>query len=116
MCQTIASDQPILRESIKQYKILIQKITHTLGNQQNNELKTVVLNNLEEASLIASKYNQVVKKIKEDFRNKVVELLKIEITEYSISKPKEVTKQYASIWFDNAVSTAKKNMVCSREF
>jgi hypothetical protein len=116
MCQTIASDQPILRESIKQYKILIQKITHTLGNQQNNELKTVVINNLEEASLIASKYNQVVRKLKDDFRNKIVEFLKLETKEYSISKKKEVSAQYASIWFNSEVSATKKTWFAAESF
>jgi len=116
MCQTIASDQPILRESIKQYKILIQKITHTLGNQEDRELKTVVINNLEEASLIATKYNQVVKNIKEDFRNKVIDFLKIETKEYSISKKKDISAQCASIWFNNEVSTANKTWFGAESF
>lgn len=116
MCQTIASDQPILRESIKQYKILIQKITHTLGNQQNKELKTVVINNLEEASLIASKYNQVVKNIKEDFRNKIITFLKQEAKGYTFSKKKEVSSLYASLWFNSAVSMAKKTWFAAESF
>ncbi|KAA1245840.1 PD-(D/E)XK nuclease family protein [Aquimarina sp. RZ0] len=107
-CQTIASDQPILRESIKQYKILIQKITNTLGDKQDKELKSIVIENLEEASLIASKYNLVVKNIRNDFRNKITELLNVEVKGYSISKRNDISKKYASIWFDSEKSNIKQ--------
>lgn len=106
-CQKIASDQPILRESIKQYKILIQQITHTLGNKQEKELKKIVIDNLEEASLIASKYHQVTKKIKTDFRDSVFNLLTEKAKDYSITK-KAITSKHSYIWFSSAKSNAKK--------
>lgn len=115
-CQAIAYDQPILRESIKQYKILIQKITHTLGNQEDKELKKVVIINLEEASQIASKYHQVIRQIRNDFRKKVFEFLELELKEYSIKRPKEITKPYASIWFYDAISNAKKTWFAVESF
>lgn len=109
ICQNIASDQPILRESIKQYKILIQQITNTLGNQQENELEAVVVNSLEEASQISSKYIQVVKTLKENFRKAVLHLLEeSEMEGYTYKTQKEVSSACASVWFHNKVSDAKK--------
>lgn len=116
ICQTIASDQPIVRESIKQYKILIQKITNTLGDKQDKELKTVVLNNLEEASLIASKYNQVVNEIKNNLRNKVVEILNLKTNEYNIRTPKNIDSQYASIWFNNKICDSNQRWFGAESF
>lgn len=100
-CQTIASDQPILRESIKQYKILIQQITNTLGNKQDEELEKIVVENLEEASVIATKYNEVLYKLKLSFRDKIIDLLKSNFTDYNIITKKDVNQSYASIWFEN---------------
>jgi len=107
ICQALAYDQPIVRESIKQYKILIQKITHTLGNQQDKELKAVITQHLEEASQVASKFEQVIRKIKNDFRVKVYELLVSVFPNYTLKRPKDINKIYASIWFDEP--TCNKN-------
>lgn len=106
-CQSISYDQPILRESIKQYKILIQQITHTLGNKEDKELKAIVLNNLEEASLIASKYDQVIKKIKADFKDKVLNLLKEKIKDYTLTT-NQITHKHSNIWFFNQISNVKE--------
>ncbi|WP_052752858.1 PDDEXK-like family protein [Kordia zhangzhouensis] len=106
-CQALAYDQPIVRESIKQYKILIQKITHTLGNQQDKELKVAIVEHLEEASQIATTYQQVIRKIKNDFRVKVYELLVPKFPNYSLKRPKDINQTYASIWFNEP--TCAKN-------
>lgn len=115
-CQSIASDHPILRESIKQYKILIQQITKTLGNQQDKELKEAVIANLDEASLIASKYNLVVTDIKEEFRNTVVTLLKTHFSNYSIDVRRNIDKSYASIWFHNDISNQTETWFGAESF
>lgn len=115
-CQALAYDQPIVRESIKQYKILIQKLTNTLGNKQDKELETVIITHLEEASQIASKYQQVIKKIKNDFRDKVYEQLVVTFPNYEIKKPKEITKAYASIWFFEATCNTNKTWFAVESF
>lgn len=107
-CQTIAYDQPILRESIKQYKILIQQITNTLGDKQDKELREVVIHNLEEASLIASKYYHVKNELKDSFRKKVKEYLKEANVGYSISTKKNCNSPFASIWLNSEKSELKQ--------
>ena len=89
VCQKIASDQPILRESIKQYKILIQNITNTLGNQEDKELREIVINNLEEAAHITSKYNNIVFNLKVKFKKRVHEILVEKFPEYKIYNRKK---------------------------
>lgn len=107
-CQNIASDQPILRESIKQYKILIQQITHTLSNKEEKELKAVIINNLEEASLIASKYSQIIKKIKTNFKDCVFNILIEKTKDYTITQKRSISSKYSSIWFSSKKLNAKK--------
>lgn len=113
-CQKLASDQPILRESIKQYKILIQQITHTLENKQDIELSKIVLDNLEEASYISSKYDQVVNNIRNNFRNKIIKKLKSDIENhptlkaYKISTKKDASNKYSSLWLNHPSSSSKK--------
>ena len=61
-CLKEASNQPILRESIKQYIILIKKLTNTLNTEQEKELTEVIFDHYEEAKLIASNYHNIVNK------------------------------------------------------
>lgn len=115
-CQTIASDQPILRESIKQYKILIQEITNTLGDKQDKELEKIVVENLNEASLIASKYNQVIIEIKEDFRKKIITFLEPQISEFTIKSQGSINSSYASIWFNNPIVDNRETWIGIESF
>lgn len=108
-CQALAYDQPIVRESIKQYKILIQKLTNTLGNQQNIALQEVVIANLAEAQQITSKFHQIVWRLKNDFRDQVFEAIKPKITTFGLEKRKNVSKNCSNIWFFNAQSNAIKS-------
>ena len=99
VCQSIAYDQPILRESIKQYKILIQKITNTLTNQKDLELKRLVLQNLNEAELIANNYSKIINEVKNDFREELKKLLQLEFSSYMIETRLQVHQTCASLWF-----------------
>lgn len=99
-CQSVACDQPLLRESIKQYRILIQQITRTLENKEDLQLTEIVKENLEEASLIASKYEQVVRKLKMSFRDRVLEILIQKMTGFNITN-QTIDKKHSNIWFHN---------------
>ncbi|WP_425075727.1 PD-(D/E)XK nuclease family protein [Psychroserpens sp. S379A] len=99
-CQSLASDQPILRESIKQYKILIQQITNTLGDKEDKELTTIIGENFEEAAIIVSKYNQLSNRLKKRFRDKVLEDLKSKLTDFHITN-NNINNKHSHIWFHN---------------
>jgi hypothetical protein len=99
-CQSLAYDQPLVRESIKQYRILIQQITDTLGDQEDKELSKIVIENLEEAGILATKYYQVVSKLKTSFRNRVLMILQETLPGFKITK-QHINKKHSNIWFFN---------------
>jgi hypothetical protein len=99
-CQSLAYDQPLVRESIKQYRILIQQITDTLGDQEDKELSKIVIENLEEAGILATKYYQVVSKLKTSFRNRVLIILQETLPGFKITK-QPINKKHSNIWFFN---------------
>ena len=101
LCLKEAFDVPILRESIKQYIILLKKLTNTMDKQEEYELRELVLKNIEEASIIATKYNKVVDDIRDDFRDKVMEFLQTETNNYTVNKLKNINSDFASLWFNN---------------
>jgi hypothetical protein len=47
-----------LRETINQYILLIKKLTYTLNKEQQVELTSIMLNNLEEAKYVAENYER----------------------------------------------------------
>jgi len=98
LCLKESVDNPILRESIKQYLILIKKITHTMEDNAQNELLKLILRYPQEAAYIANNYQRVIDDIKENIRNKVLDSLSKElINRYSVQKGDNINKQYAQI-------------------
>lgn len=99
LCLKDSVDNPILRESIKQYLILIKKITHTMEDNAQIELLKLILKYPKESAYIANNYQRVIDDIKEKIRNKVLESLSEElINKYSVQKGDNISKQYAQIW------------------
>jgi len=107
-CQSIAYDQPILRESIKQYKILIQKITNTLTNQQDLELKRVMLQNLNEAELIANNYQKLINEVKNDFREELKNILQKQFSSFQLETRLPIHQHYSSLWFRSELLNKKR--------
>ncbi|SFW54608.1 PD-(D/E)XK nuclease superfamily protein [Sinomicrobium oceani] len=118
-CHTLAADQPILRESIKQYQILIKKLTNTLENKQKMELHQLIVNNLEEAELIARNYDSVLAQIRDTFRNALLKALKQyqeranELKDYEIKINKTVNATYSGIWIPQKENSNKMFGICS---
>ncbi|UGU17956.1 PD-(D/E)XK nuclease family protein [Sinomicrobium kalidii] len=117
-CNELAADQPILRESIKQYNILIKKLTNTLENKQEMELKKLILDNLEEAELIAQKYDSVLARVREDFRIALIEELTNyreqtdSLKNYNIKANKAINATYSGIWIPQTENSKKMFGVC----
>ncbi|WP_430972514.1 PD-(D/E)XK nuclease family protein [Sunxiuqinia rutila] len=99
MCFQESADVPILRESIKQYMILLKKLTHTMENKEQQELINLILSNYEEASLIANNINKAATGVRDRWRNKVIELLEEQISDnYQISRGDLIHRKFAQIW------------------
>ncbi|OUR90921.1 hypothetical protein A9Q87_13375 [Flavobacteriales bacterium 34_180_T64] len=101
-CYKEAAEQPILRETIKQYSILIKKLTNTLNTQQEQELADVILNNLSESEYIANNYNKVLNTIRDNFRNAIATSLstKLDKSRYEVLIGDAIHKNYAQLWID----------------
>lgn len=102
LCLKEATSAPILRESIKQYMILIKKLAKTLNIQEEQELSEVIFDNLEEVKYITMNYEKILNKVKEQFRLAVFEELKTRLdcdSTFNVVKGKEVqSKGYSQLW------------------
>lgn len=98
-CQMASSDFPILRETIKQYSILIKKITYTMNTEFNDRLQDLILSNLEAAEMITRQTASLKKKALELLQNGVFKILKEELSEkFNIQMGPKVPANTSSIW------------------
>ena len=100
-----SADRPILRETIKQYIILIKKLTNQLTNQKmEDEIKKLIIKNLHESQKIYYLYLPVLADIRNKFRDAVAKNI-IDATGCEL--------QYKNIAKDNAdmIIKSKSNLV-----
>lgn len=96
-CIEIANNEPILRESLRQYLILIQQLTHTMNNQGKKELEQLFIHNFNEAKLIANEFPLVINKMIFHFKNDLVKLLRKSLVNFDVWQPKN-TQDDIQIW------------------
>ncbi|MFT4806382.1 MAG: hypothetical protein ACI9YE_003616 [Psychroserpens sp.] len=104
-CLKEATQQPILRESIRQYIILIQKITNTMENSQEKQLNNLMISNYAEAEFIASNFDSLRNEIRDSVRNAVIKSTNKQLEDSGFSfkgtKGSKITNPYAQIWYNN---------------
>lgn len=71
-CLSKTKKSSIVENAIKQYQILIKRLTNTMDKPLENDLKNLISNNLEEAKYIHTHYQKTVDGIREKFRDSVV--------------------------------------------
>lgn len=78
-CYKLTGDKPILRESLKQYIILIKSLTNQVTNSaMASEIHQVILSDIESSQKIAGEYKNAIKYISTKLRDSVTaELNKI---------------------------------------
>ncbi|MFP5040482.1 PD-(D/E)XK nuclease family protein [Parasediminibacterium sp. JCM 36343] len=74
-CLKESAEQPILRETIRQYILLIQKITYSMDNKQDDELNKLMLQNFEEATFISNNFFPLKKRIYENTKQSIITIL-----------------------------------------
>lgn len=100
LCMKEATDTPILRETIKQYILLIKKLTLTMDNQAEKELMDIMFQYYEEASFITNNFNKARQSIAEEIRQLVYESLSEKISNiYDLEMGNPTTSTYSQIWF-----------------
>jgi hypothetical protein len=99
LCLKECFDTPVLRETIKQYLIVVKKITNTMENKGQNELSDLILKNLKESSFIASNYEKTIQDFRVLIRREVFNQLMAKISNnYIIEKGNKISDYYAQIW------------------
>lgn len=98
-CIKEAADEPILRESIKQYLILIKKLTATMDSDKQNELISLMLRNSEEAEYISANYNKAILDKAEEVRSEVAKRLRNKLGEsYTVWGGHPTHRHFSQVW------------------
>lgn len=102
-CHQIAVDIPQLRDSIKQYILLIKKLTNQMTDPNNTiELKKAIFEKAEAAKYIADNFERIKNEVKEKFRKDVFRLLekKLKSDLFKLQLGVDVSKNHAPILID----------------
>lgn len=105
-CYSLSEEYPILRETIKQYQLLIQKLSGKMT--YSKDVQNKILNNLEAANSLYNNFDGALNKIKDDFRNSILKALNKELKNKFKEKFDEATK-FHSIEKKNARIYIKHN-------
>lgn len=99
LCLKEAAETPILRESIKQYIILIRKLTNTMENQQENELIDLIFSHYEEAQYIATHFKKAKQQLTEEIRKKIISELSEKLkNKYLVEPGNDTSSNISQIW------------------
>lgn len=103
-CYKEAADKPILRETIKQYLILIKKLTGQLTNHKmTEEVRNLILKDLESAKIIAENFHAAKNDLLERIRNSIKKNLEASeyISSYYIIKTADskAGDKNSKLWF-----------------
>lgn len=101
-CHKETADQPVLRESIKQYLHLIKKLTNqTVNNDMSKEIKNILLKDLKSAKEIADNFLEakaiVLNTIRNGLKNKLIEVYSERY--YFFENNHKVGDKNSHIWF-----------------
>jgi len=99
LCLKEAADTPILRESIKQYILLINNMTSTPDKQHENELIELVMDNYEAATFVSNMLKEAKRRIADSVRHEVREKLLAALpNSLTVSIGNPIDKTYAQLW------------------
>lgn len=98
-CMKEAAEQPMLRESIRQYILLIKKLTNQLSdNIMEEQVLTTIKNNYTAAKIIADNIWRVELEIVQLFLNELQEYLQAKLDEeYSIKVDSDLTQTWTGL-------------------
>jgi hypothetical protein len=99
LCMKESVENPILRETIKQYILLINKLTYTMNQEEEKELFNLILQNIEESAVIVNNYNNAIWNLSRSIRHEIAQKLRDKLgNKYRIYEWMDVDKPYSTIW------------------
>jgi len=94
-CLQISVELPILRESIKQYIILIKSLTNQLSsNTMKEEIHKLILNHIVGSEIIAKEFDSAIEDISKKLKDRIIGRLGI----VGINAESKQSKDFSSIW------------------
>ncbi|WP_297089429.1 PD-(D/E)XK nuclease family protein [uncultured Draconibacterium sp.] len=97
-----AAEEPILRESIKQYLILVKNLTSTMDKEKETELHKLMLKYYEEASFIEANFEKAKNVIYQQVRQKVIIALQSELKKlnfpYNVVEGNAIEEKHAEVF------------------
>jgi hypothetical protein len=106
-CLSIVKPGSIVENAIKQYEILIKKLTYSMTTPLEDNLKDLIVNNLEEAKYIHSNYQKIVGNIREEFKKAVYDKLNSMQLKLDLKSGKDTTHVYSQIWLRSDILNKK---------
>lgn len=100
-CLCITKTGSIVENAIKQYQILIKRLTNTMDKPLEDNLNKLIASNLEEAQYINAHYQKTVDNIREKFRASVIEKINLMGLEVKASKSKPINNNFSKIWLNS---------------
>lgn len=108
LCLKEATDHPILRESIKQYIILIKKLTDLMEDDLQSQIDRLILENLETAKTVKNTYEKAIQKHRNKIRLAIKEKLSQEMSNYfAVSLGEGTHRPFSQIWISKKESENK---------
>jgi hypothetical protein len=98
-CIVESEDSPILKSSIKQYLILIKKMTNSMDNNEKEEMNAIMAKHFEEAEYIKNNIDELKKQIGEEVRTEVIKLCKERFKEdFNVVPGNNTNTRYSQVW------------------
>lgn len=99
-CLSICKEDSVLHASLKQYIILVKKLTNMMDKTEENDLRKAILKNLKAAGYVSSAYDNILYDLRENFRQAIIANLRKRLspTKYIITPGSSPNVQYSQIW------------------
>ena len=100
-CFSASANYPIIRETIKQYIILIKNITNQINSiEMKEEIHSVIYKNIIGAEIISKEYDNAIEVLSDKFKKDIKErlLLKGIVSHSDHISLKKSKNKYSSIW------------------
>ncbi len=98
LCMKEAAEQPILRETIRQYILLLKKLTNQLSdNDMEDQVLSSIRKNYTSAKLIADNIWKVELKVVEEFLDEIKAIVAAEIGEEYIIKIEDLNESWTGM-------------------
>lgn len=99
LCMKEATDTPILRETIKQYIILLKKLTLTMDNNEEQELLEIILKDYESSIFLANNIKKTIANFNDKIRKSIFESLEEKLREnYIVELGRSTDNIYSQLW------------------